>query len=77
MAYFGSSDYKIAGPMRKILIKTVNENLEGSARKIQCPTLLIYGENDQHTPPETGQRFEQMIPKSINKRAMENISSVL
>lgn len=62
---FGSEDYRNADPiMRPIMVKTVNEDLQDIARQITCPTLLIYGEKDQHTPPEMGQRYNQYIPNS-------------
>lgn len=62
---FGSADYRAAsGIMKSILVKTVNENYEDKARNIHCPTLLIYGENDDATPPEVGQRLAAVIPQS-------------
>src|SRR5690348_13516043 len=37
---FGSKDYLAAGPLRTILVRTVNEDLTESARTVACPTLL-------------------------------------
>jgi pimeloyl-ACP methyl ester carboxylesterase len=59
--YFGSADYKSAGPMRSILMKVIRENLSDVAAKVQCPTLLIYGEKDSETPPEIGERLSALI----------------
>lgn len=64
MNKFGSTDYKNAGPMRKIFISVVNEDLSEQAEKIQCPTTLIYGQQDTETPPEFGQRYSQLIKGS-------------
>ena len=61
MTRFGSADYKSSGPMRKIFVRVVNEDLSEKARTIQCPTILIYGEDDTETPPQSGKRYSQLI----------------
>lgn len=61
---FGSSDYKTAGDMRDILVKTVNEDLTETAKAIQCPVTLVFGENDQQTTPEMGRRYKTYIPNA-------------
>ncbi len=61
---FGSADYKSAGVLRTIFVRVVNEDLSDQARAVQCPVLLIYGENDDQTPPEIGQRLKGMIKNS-------------
>lgn len=58
---FGSADYRQAGPMRKILVKIVNEDLKPLLKKIQAPTLLIWGEQDEITPVEFGRIMEREI----------------
>lgn len=58
---FGSADYINAGDMRNIFMNTIRENLEQDAAKISCPTLLIYGEKDNETPPEFGKRYAGLI----------------
>jgi pimeloyl-ACP methyl ester carboxylesterase len=64
MTKFGSADYKSAGPMRKIFVRVVNEDLSPEAEKITCPTALVYGSNDTETPPEFGMRFSRLIKDS-------------
>ena len=45
--FIGSRDYKAASPiMRQTLVNVVNEDLSKYAKEIDCPTLLIWGEND-------------------------------
>ena len=62
---FGSRDYKAAsGIMRNILVKTINEDLTNVAMQITTPTLLIYGTNDDETPVEFGQCYNQLIKTS-------------
>lgn len=61
---FGSADYKSAGPMRQIFVKVVNEDLVEQALQTACPTLLIYGSKDTETPPELGERLDNLIPNS-------------
>ena len=47
--------------MRKILVNTVNEDLSNCARKIVCPTLLIWGRNDTEAPLEDAEELESII----------------
>jgi len=47
---FGSDDYKKAGQMRDILVKTVNEDFTNILDKINCPVFLYWGEKDKDTP---------------------------
>ncbi|MDH5722005.1 MAG: alpha/beta hydrolase [Alphaproteobacteria bacterium] len=64
MARFGSTDYKNAGPIRKVFVRTVNEDLSKLAQNVICPTTLIYGTNDTETPPEFGERYSRLIEDS-------------
>ncbi len=57
----GSADYRSAGALRPVFNRVVSENLTEAARKVQCPTLLIYGTEDTETPPEIGQRLKELI----------------
>ena len=60
--YIGSEDYKNASPiMREILVNTVNEDLSECAKKITCPTLLIWGTNDQAAPIEEARELEKLL----------------
>lgn len=58
----GSADYRRAGALRGVLVRVVNEDLTEKARRVRCPTLLVYGERDDQTPPEFGARFKALIP---------------
>ncbi len=64
MKKFGSQDYKTAGAMRKIFVRVVNEDLSDKARRVTCPTTLIFGSNDIETPPEFGERYSRLIKRS-------------
>jgi pimeloyl-ACP methyl ester carboxylesterase len=60
---FGSPDYLNAGPrMRECFIKVINEDLTPCLPKINCPVLLVWGENDRETPIEDGKLMERLIP---------------
>ena len=63
-AKFGSADYRNAGPMRPILVKVVQEDLTDVARAVRCPVQLVYGEFDDETPPEIGQRLAKLVPNA-------------
>lgn len=58
---FGSKDYREAGSLLKTFVKTVNEDLSEVAAGVSCPVILIYGENDNETPPEFGERYKTLI----------------
>ncbi|MEM7679734.1 MAG: alpha/beta hydrolase [Pseudomonadota bacterium] len=59
---FGSRDYKnTSGIMRQLFVKVVNEDLSNQTKQITCPVTLIYGENDDETPPDMGERYAKLI----------------
>ncbi len=61
--YIGSTDYKNASPkMREILVHTVNEDLSDCAKKIDVPTLLIWGNRDEAAPLEDAKLLENLLP---------------
>ena len=60
--FVGSTDYKNASPMmRKILVNHINTDAVENCKKIKCPTLLIWGTNDQAVPYSDGQELEKLI----------------
>ena len=60
--YIGSRDYKAASPvMRQTLVEVVNEDLSGYARKIEEPTLLIWGDNDTEAPLVEAKELEKIM----------------
>ena len=62
---FGSRDYRNATPqLREILKKVIADDLEGYARKVCIPTLLIWGEKDTETPVAMGRKFNELIAHS-------------
>lgn len=61
---FGSLDYKMAGDLRKTLVKTVNEDLTNLAATISAPTLLLWGEKDPQTPLSIARKFKALIKDS-------------
>lgn len=60
--YIGSTDYRNASPiMRETLVNVINEDLSSYAKKIQCPTLLIWGTNDTEAPIEEAKELEALL----------------
>lgn len=60
--YIGSPDYKNASPiMRSILVNVVNQDLSGYAKKISCPTLLIWGTLDEAAPISDARKLEALL----------------
>jgi pimeloyl-ACP methyl ester carboxylesterase len=60
--YIGSRDYKNASfIMRQVLVNTINEDLTECAKKITCPTLLIWGSEDTEVSVEDAKELESLI----------------
>ncbi len=84
--HIGSRDYRQASEMmRQVLVKTVNTDLSDCAKKIECPTLLIWGDNDLEEPVENARDLEKIIkdaalivfPNSSHYAYLENIDQVV
>ncbi len=59
----GSADYNNATPtMRNTLVKVVNEDLKPLVSKLNCPTLIIWGDADTATPISDAKIMERLIP---------------
>ena len=61
---FGSVDYKNAGPLRPILVRSVSEDLSPFLCKIAAPALILWGDKDTETPREMGMRMTRLISQS-------------
>ncbi len=63
--HFGSSDYKSAPEvLRKTMVNVVNTDLRHLLPEFNCPTLLIWGENDTDTPLRDAKIIESLIKDS-------------
>lgn len=60
--HIGSEDYRNASPrMREILVGTVNLDISDYVKKIDCPTLIVWGDLDEAVPLERAYELESMI----------------
>ncbi|MBQ0110779.1 MAG: alpha/beta hydrolase, partial [Oscillospiraceae bacterium] len=60
--FFGSADYSAAPEvMRKTMVNVVNRDLTPVLSNIDCPVLLIWGENDGDTPLACAKIMEKNI----------------
>ncbi len=59
------SDMLIAEHMQGTFKNIVAEDLQNDASQLDLPTLLIYGENDDMTPPKYGLMYHELIKGSI------------
>ena len=50
MRRIASPDYLNAGPLRATFVAIVNEDLRPLLPAIKCPTLLVWGDQDEETP---------------------------
>lgn len=61
--YIGSRDYKDASTiMRQVLVNTVNKDLTENAKKIEEPTLLVWGNDDEEASINDAHILEQVMP---------------
>jgi pimeloyl-ACP methyl ester carboxylesterase len=61
---FGSKDYLSSQKMRPVLVRSIQEDLEGVLKTISTPTLLLWGEKDEDTPFEIALRMQKALPKA-------------
>lgn len=60
-----ATDHLNSTPAQRSILKViVREYIAEFLLKITVPTLLLWGENDQDTPPSQGKKFAQLIPNS-------------
>lgn len=55
------SDLFVAEHLQDTFKKVVTDDVQADAEHIHVPTLLIYGTNDEATPPQFGQLFAEKI----------------
>jgi len=61
--HIGSTDYKNASEvMRKIMVEHVNMDITEEVKKINCPTLIVWGTLDDAVPIERAYELEKLIP---------------
>ncbi len=62
---FGSAEYRSLSPvMRESFKRIVNEDLREDAKRIRCPVLFVYGENDRETPLSSAQIYRACVPNA-------------
>ena len=60
--HIGSRDYRNASElMRKIMVEHVNLDITEEVKRIECPTLLVWGTNDLEVPIERAYELEKLI----------------
>ncbi len=59
------SDMLVAEHLQETFKRVVRDDVRDDAAKIDTPTLLIYGENDESTPPEWGRKLQKAIKNSM------------
>lgn len=58
------SDMLVAEHLQGTFKKIVGDDVRKDARQLALPALIIYGENDEQTPPAYGQTFHELIVDS-------------
>ena len=60
--HIGSTDYRNASPiMRQILVEHVNYDITEEVKKIKCPTLIVWGTNDEEVDISRAYELESLI----------------
>ena len=63
--HMGSEDYRNASPvMRDILVEHVNTDITEKVKQITCPTIIIWGDNDEAVPIEDAYELSSYIKDS-------------
>jgi len=63
--HIGSTDYKNATPiMRDILTKHINTDITNEVKKIKCPTIIIWGTNDEMVNVSKAYELKDLIKDS-------------
>lgn len=63
--HMGSTDYRNASEiMRKILVEHVNTDITDLVKRIICPTIIIWGDNDKAVPIEDAYELSSYIKDS-------------
>ena len=63
--HMGSVDYRNASPvMRDILVGHVNTDITEKVKQIKCPTIIIWGDNDEAVPIEDAYELSSYIKDS-------------
>lgn len=57
-----STDYREAGSLRPILVKVVNEDFSDLLPRVQAPTLLVWGTEDDAVPVTHARKMKGSIP---------------
>lgn len=60
----GSSDYENSKDLKDIFVKVVNQDLKEDAKKINKPTLIIWGDKDYDTPLYMAKKLNKLIKDS-------------
>jgi pimeloyl-ACP methyl ester carboxylesterase len=58
------SEATLVPGMEETFRKVVREDVQPMAKQITIPTLIIYGKNDESTPPTYGRKFNELISGS-------------
>lgn len=62
---YGSSDYKLLDEsMRNTFKLVIRQDLRQYAKKINCPTLIVWGKNDKDTPLWMAKKLKKLIRNS-------------
>lgn len=55
------SDMLVAEHLQETFKKVVTDDVRQDAQRVLAPALLLYGENDQATPPRYGEQYHQLL----------------
>ncbi len=62
---YGSEDFKTCkAALRPTFVKVINQSLKSFASEIRCPTLLIWGKEDDATPMWIAKKYRKLIKNS-------------
>lgn len=58
------SDMLVVEALQETFKKVVSDDVRSDAAKLKLPVLLVYGQNDEQTPPYYGELFQKAMPQA-------------
>jgi pimeloyl-ACP methyl ester carboxylesterase len=58
------SDMLVVEALQETFKKVVGDDVRTDAAQLKLPVLIVYGQNDEQTPPRYGELFKQVLPQA-------------
>lgn len=74
----GSADYRAAeGVMRSVLVGVLAEDYRDDLRALQCPVVLLWGEEDREVPVAVAEAIARLVPGGAELSVLPGVGHLL